>query len=46
MVWSATDNVSLFSSLNRPGNPEVVTADSLRACLSDCRNFRGKLSGY
>jgi len=44
-VWSATDNVSLISSLNRPGNPEVVTTTAQRACLSGCRNFRGGLSG-
>lgn len=27
MVWSATDNILRISSLNRPDNPEVVTAE-------------------
>jgi len=39
MVWSATDNVSLISSLNRPGNPEVVTTDSTESMSEWLQEF-------
>jgi len=39
MVWSATENVSLIGSLNRPGDPEVVTTDSTESISESLQEF-------